>query len=121
MSDNKKIKCKNCGHNSPRIIKNGSFVCANCDTVLGKSKETGLEYKNPYDKNGRYYFTGMQVYEFKPNLYTYKTRIIWWEWNSCDGFSYYGKTGKKLKRIPKEAEKEINSYIKKIDIYAVPQ
>lgn len=49
------------------------------------------------DNRKPYLFTGLQILRIVRN---YKEKIIKWEWNNVDGYKFFNRNGKKLKRIP---------------------
>lgn len=90
------------------IEKNGidpwSVICT--DLVF---KDWG---EDPYDENGRFFITAFIGHEYCLSAKNRKSKVIFWQWNSKNGFSYYSEKRKPLKTIPRVVKDEIKEVLK---------
>jgi hypothetical protein len=81
----------------------------NPEDILAELNQTK---DHPFDEKGKYFFTELKICEYTTEK---SSKYVMWEWNSCDGFFFYSKsTGKKLKRISKEAKSAIIEELKEL-------
>jgi hypothetical protein len=67
--------------------------------------------ENPYDENGVFFSTGIISHEYCLSGKNRKSKIVFWQWNSHDGFSYCSEKGKPLKIVPGKVKDEIKTIL----------